>query len=248
MALPPNAGVNLLAFDTSTAGTLVVARSAGGALAERRHIPGDGERPAHTTLGLVLAAQALDELGLTWADLDRVGIGVGPGSFTGLRAGLSAAAGLARRLAIPLVASTATELLAVGAVARAGARPLLTVVDGRRRELFVERWTHAAAASDAPLAARSASGITVARRSELAERLGGLADWLVVGDGAVLERDALLALGAEVPDPSDPVHQLSAEALATLTAIGVPQDADAVRPAYGRDADAVPTAQRPSPR
>ena len=236
--------MNLLAIDTSSAGTLVVAQRAGGALAERRHVPGDGERPAHTTLGLVLAAQALDELGLTWNDLERVGVGTGPGSFTGLRAGLAAAAGLARRLDIPLIGVTATALLAAGTAARAGDRPLLTVVDGRRRELFVERWTSAAPTGDGPLAARSGGGIDVVRRADAAERFGSLHGWLVVGDGALLERDALLDLGADVPDPTDPAHALSPEALAALTAIGEPTPADAVHPTYGRDADAVPTAQR----
>lgn len=238
--------MNLLAIDTSSAGTLVVARSASGALAERRHEPGQGERPAHTTLGLVLAAQALDELGLAWTDLDRVGVGTGPGSFTGLRAGLAAAAGLARRLEIPLVGVTATALLAAGATARAADRPLLTVVDGRRRELFVERWTLAAPHGPGPLAARSSGGIEVVRRAELAARLEHLAGWLVVGDGAVLERAALLGLGAEVPEPTDPAHQLGGHALAALTADGAPEHPDAVRPTYGRDADAVPTAQRPA--
>lgn len=236
--------MNLLAIDTSSAGTLVVARSASGAIAERRHEPGEGERPAHTTLGLVLAAQALDELGLAWTDLERVGVGTGPGSFTGLRAGLSAAAGLARRLGIPLVGITAPELLAAGATVRAGDRPVLTVVDGRRRELFVERWTLAAPHGDGPLASRNGAGIDVIRRADVAARLEHLAGWFVVGDGALLERDALLALGADVPEPGDPAHQLSGHALADLTATGAAQPADAIRPTYGRDADAVPTAKR----
>lgn len=226
--------MNLFAIDTSSAGTLVVARSASGALAERRHTPGEGDRPAHTTLGLVLAAEALGELGLAWTDLQRVGVGTGPGSFTGLRAGLSAAAGLARRLDVPLVPVTATALLAAGAGPEAGERPLLTVVDGRRRELFVQRWNAGAATRE----------IEVVRRAGLAEALGDLHGWLVVGDGALLERDALLTLGADVPDPADPAHELRGAPLAELTATGEGADADAVRPTYGRAADAVPTAQR----
>ncbi|MBO9533491.1 MAG: tRNA (adenosine(37)-N6)-threonylcarbamoyltransferase complex dimerization subunit type 1 TsaB [Solirubrobacteraceae bacterium] len=234
--------MNLLAIDTSSSGTLVVAQRADGALAERRHVPGEGERPAHTTLGLVLAAEALAELGLEWNDLERVGVGTGPGSFTGLRAGLSAAAGLARRLGIPLVGSTATEILAAGATAQARDRPVLTVVDGRRRELFVERWLPAG--GDGALAGRTGGGIGVVRRPEVTAELGALEGWLVIGDGALLEREALLGLGADVPEPADAAHQLSASALAALIAAGTPQDPDAVRPTYGRDADAVPTAQR----
>ncbi|MEH3054129.1 MAG: tRNA (adenosine(37)-N6)-threonylcarbamoyltransferase complex dimerization subunit type 1 TsaB [Patulibacter minatonensis] len=225
--------MNLLAFDTSSAGTLVVAQRSDGAIAERRHAPSGGERPAHTTLGFPLAAEALADLGLRWDDLARIGVGTGPGSFTGLRAGISAAAGLARRLDVPLIGSTATAILAAGAQAAAEQRTVLAVVDGRRREVFVERW-----------AAGEGAGIQVFRRPELADTLGTVDGWLAIGDGALLEREALLGLGADVPEPGDPLHQLGGAALAALTAAGAPTSADDVRPTYGRAADAVPTAQR----
>ncbi|MFT4034731.1 MAG: tRNA (adenosine(37)-N6)-threonylcarbamoyltransferase complex dimerization subunit type 1 TsaB [Patulibacter sp.] len=241
--------MNLLAIDTSSSGTLVVARSADGRLAQRAHRPGAGQRPAHTTLGLSMAADALDELRLAWADLARVGVGIGPGSFTGLRAGLSAAAGLARRLSIPLIGVTATELLAAGAAASAGDRPILAVVDGRRRELFVQRWARIGSgprttgASDPPAGWRGGP-LQVVSRADLTDVIGQLGGALAVGDGALLERDALLALGADVPGPDDLRHRLAAEPFAALVEAGAPADADTVRPAYGRDADAVPTAQR----
>jgi tRNA threonylcarbamoyladenosine biosynthesis protein TsaB len=225
--------MNLLAFDTSSAGTLVVAQRADGSIAERRHDPAGKERPAHTTLGFPLAAEALEELGLTWADLDRIGVGTGPGSFTGLRAGISAAAGLARRLDVPLIGSTATAILAAGARDHAADRSLLTVVDGRRRELFLQSFTLGEATSE----------LYVLPRSDLGQ-LGDLSGWLAIGDGALLERDAFLERKYEVPEPGDPLHRLSGAALAHLTATGEPTSADAVHPTYGRDADAIPTAQR----
>lgn len=229
--------MKLLAIDTSSASTIVVAAD-GDRLAQHRHDPGDGGRPQHTSLGLVLAAEALTDLGLAWDDLERIGVGVGPGSFTGLRSGLSAAAGLARRLGIPLVPVTAHAILDHGARTAPGAgTQVLSVVDGRRRELFVAR--RDAAERDPS----DASGITVVGREAL-DGLGDLHDWLAVGDGALLEAGRLASLGADVPPLGDPRHGLAATSLAALTAAGVPHGADAVRPAYGRRPDAIPTAER----
>lgn len=253
--------MKLVAFDTSTASTIVVAAD-GDRIVGRRHDPIGRERPQHTTAALALALEALDELGLAWSELDRVGVGVGPGSFTGLRSGLSAAAGLARRLAVPLVPVSATALLArgagyreagagVGEFARAGnaIQGVLAIVDGRRGELFTQAFPAAVAvdiveARSESVAPPVPADLTVLRRDAVAG-LPSLDGWLVVGNGALLERDAFLALGADVPEPDDTRHVGQSEHLAALTAAGTGEPADAVRPAYGRGADAVPTAQRP---
>jgi tRNA threonylcarbamoyladenosine biosynthesis protein TsaB len=226
--------MNVLGIDTSTSATIVVA-SAGDRVVVHRHDPIGRDRPRHTTDALPMAAAALAELGLGWNDLERIGVGIGPGSFTGLRSGLSAAAGLARRLAIPLVGVTSPQQLHHAVrTARGADVPMLAVVDGRRQELFVERF----------VPGEPERGVEVVRRDAVAslDRLDG---WLVVGDGALLEPDAFVALGADLLAADDPLHRLDGHALAALTRTGVPQPADAVRPAYGRDADAVPTAQRP---
>lgn len=228
--------MKLLAIDTSSPATIVVAAS-GDALAERRHQPVGRERPQHTTSSLVLAEQALNELTIGWGQLDRVGVGIGPGSFTGLRSGLSAAAGVARAAGIGLVAVSTTAQLEHGArAAFPDAATVLAVVDGRRGELFAERF-------EAP---GQGGGVQRIARGELA--LLGSSDALVIGDGALLEREALLALGFTVPAAADPVHQLAGGALAALTAAGTAQSPDLVRPAYGRAPDAIPTAEREAAR
>lgn len=52
---------------------------------------------------LLLLEDVLADAGLGWADLHRIGVGVGPGNFTGIRISVSAARGLAMGLAIPAI-------------------------------------------------------------------------------------------------------------------------------------------------
>ena len=60
--------------------------------------------------------EMLTEAGKSWRDLDAIGVGVGPGNFTGIRIAVSAARGLALGLAVPAVGVTGCE-------ARAGLAP-----------------------------------------------------------------------------------------------------------------------------
>ncbi|WP_312526787.1 tRNA (adenosine(37)-N6)-threonylcarbamoyltransferase complex dimerization subunit type 1 TsaB [Paracoccus sp. (in: a-proteobacteria)] len=61
-----------------------------------------------------LLHEVLAEAGKSWRDLDVLGVGTGPGNFTGIRIAVSAARGLALALKIPAIGITATEALAMG--------------------------------------------------------------------------------------------------------------------------------------
>ncbi|HEX2086509.1 MAG TPA: tRNA (adenosine(37)-N6)-threonylcarbamoyltransferase complex dimerization subunit type 1 TsaB, partial [Solirubrobacteraceae bacterium] len=87
--------MKLLAFDTATPST-AVALVAAGVRAERRHDPDPGERPGHAAQLLPLAARLLEDAGLAFRDLDRIAVGTGPGTFTGLRIGVATARALAQ--------------------------------------------------------------------------------------------------------------------------------------------------------
>ncbi len=61
-----------------------------------------------------LLEEVLTAGGATWADLTRIGVGVGPGNFTGIRIGVSAARGLALALEIPSIGVTSFEVISSG--------------------------------------------------------------------------------------------------------------------------------------
>ena len=76
-----------------------------------------GRRPVHATALLVEVEQAARALG-GWGEVDRIAVGVGPGSFTGLRIGVSSARALAQALGCELVAVSTLAALGEGMAER----------------------------------------------------------------------------------------------------------------------------------
>lgn len=111
----------ILAFDTSAAHCAAALLSGDTILAQRAEAMTRGQ--AERLMPLLL--DMLDEANTTWRDLSAIGVGVGPGNFTGIRIGVSAARGLALGLDIPAVGVSgcqvrslnlpATELAAIPA-------------------------------------------------------------------------------------------------------------------------------------
>jgi len=85
-----------------------------------------------------MAAAVLMEAGITATQLDLVAVTVGPGSFTGIRAGLALAHGIALAANIPVVGVTIGEALAEALPALDG-RTLWCAIDSRRGRVFLER-------------------------------------------------------------------------------------------------------------
>ncbi|MCA9643105.1 MAG: tRNA (adenosine(37)-N6)-threonylcarbamoyltransferase complex dimerization subunit type 1 TsaB [Myxococcales bacterium] len=81
-----------------------------------------------------LLEQCMAETGWSRGSLDRIAVGIGPGSFTGLRVGIALAQGIALGLGRPLVGIGSLEALA----AEAPGVLRVALIDARRGELFVQ--------------------------------------------------------------------------------------------------------------
>ena len=215
--------MNLLALDTATPATAVALLPAG---LERLHVPDAGERPGHASQLLPLANELLGEAGLAFTDLDRIAVGTGPGTFTGLRIGVATARGLAQAANAELVGVSTLRALAERAREDHRDGPVLAVLDARRGEAFAALYD-----GDEELSPPAAM---------TPELLAGLVrpSALAVGDGAVRFRAVLEPSGAVVPDDGSPLHTVSALTLARLAGRAGAADRESVVPDYLRLPDA----------
>ena len=228
----------VLGFDTATAATAVAllddAGPGGGAgpAAERRHEPAPGERPGHAAQLLALAAELLGDAGLRFADVDRIAVGLGPGTFTGLRIGVATARALAQSTGAELVG--VSTLRALAAEAEPGAPAgygVLAVIDARRGEAFAAGWR----AGEPVIGQVALAPQPLAR---LVADEGGR--WLAVGDGALRFREDLEDAGCTVPPDGSGQHGVSARAICRLARQAPMGTArDLVIPDYLRPPDAV---------
>jgi tRNA threonylcarbamoyladenosine biosynthesis protein TsaB len=153
-----------LAIDTSLATGSVAAAAAGRGL--EIALPVAGEHARRIAAALEEAAN-----GLSWrvGDVELVGVVRGPGSFTGLRVGLSTAKAVAWASGAALVGVSGFDVVArrTARLMNAAAEPLHLAYDAGRGELFV---AEAVPAADAP------TGYALST-----PRLVGAADWLAAG-------------------------------------------------------------------
>lgn len=100
----------------------------------------DLEGQNHATRLAPFVSRCLDELARKELKLDAVAVSIGPGSYTGLRIGLSLAKGLCFGLGIPLIAVSTLKILAVKAMFRSfdyeGDEALVPMIDARRMEVY----------------------------------------------------------------------------------------------------------------
>jgi len=190
-----------LAFDTATG-------AATSALVDDGEVLGERVSRAQTLLEDVDAL--LRQAGVHPTDLDRLAVGLGPGSFTGVRIGLAVARGLALSLELPGAGISTLDALA------AGAPDAVPVIDAKRREIFT-------VVDGEP---------RVLTPQELPIRDGAVC----VGDGALRYRSLLEERGAFVPPDDDERHLPRARFHAELAGEAGP--VDELEPLYLRVPDA----------
>ena len=227
--------MRILAIETPTIEVGAAVADESGPLASVTARP--GRRQAETLHPAI--ADACRIARVTPAELDAIAVDIGPGLFTGLRVGVAAAKALAGALGLPVVTATSLEVLR--AACPRGIGTVIPVIDMRRGEVA---WL---------MPASPATEVRVGSPTELATELAGLAGLaglavgvgpvLFVGDGALRHRELLER--ALVPAPVFGGTELAAPPVASLAVLAIAAmkdgrccDPAAVRPFYGREADA----------
>lgn len=214
----------VLALDTGSerCAAALLDRADGAILARADPVIGRG----HAERLMPLVETVLAEAQARWSDIARIGVGVGPGSFTGIRVALAAAHGLRLSLGCPLVGISSLEALAEPH--RDGGSPVLAVQDAKRGEVYAALFAQDGTCLASPAA------LAPAALADFVREWGGCL--LLVGSGAGI---AFGELGADRARIASEDGAPDIAALARLASEGRPDGE--VRALYLRGADARPS-------
>lgn len=222
----------VLGLDTAEGGCSAALCEAGTVLAAERAVMARG----HAEALAPMVARVLGSAGLAPGRIGRLGVTVGPGTFTGLRVGLAFARGMALVLGVPLVGVTSLAALAAAARRTCPDHAVLASFEARRDELYVQLLGPSGAPETEPELLSFASAVG---RGRAALGQGRLA---LAGTGTDRLAEALpgaVPTAVRVPD---------AREVAELAAVGDPAR-HPPRPLYLRPPDAaLPVLRPPEPR
>jgi tRNA threonylcarbamoyladenosine biosynthesis protein TsaB len=220
--------VTLLGLDTSTsAASACVLRGDGEAFEVTPPAERLGRPPAHATELMPAVADVMERADVSWSELRAIAVGVGPGTFTGLRIGVATARALATAASLPLRRVSSLAALAAGIE-----QPLkLPLIDARRGEVFAalfegerEQWSPFATSPHDLLARIQEDGVTP----------------LAAGDGSLRFRGMLEEAGIRVEPEDSEAHVVSALQICRLGESAQDESPEAVLPEYLREPDAKP--------
>ncbi|MGL5948722.1 MAG: tRNA (adenosine(37)-N6)-threonylcarbamoyltransferase complex dimerization subunit type 1 TsaB [Aeromonas sp.] len=189
--------MKILAVDTATeacSAALLCVDEAGN---ERVYARWEEAPRDHTKKILPMVQSVLDEAGVRLTELSAIAFGQGPGSFTGVRIGISVAQGLAFGVDVPLIGISTLAAMAQGAWAQHNACQVLAAIDARMDEVYLGAYQLSAGVMQ-PLQTE-----VVSRPDELAaqwlpqgEPLAGV--WHSAGTGFDVYAEPLSALACQV--------------------------------------------------
>ncbi|OSP56077.1 tRNA (adenosine(37)-N6)-threonylcarbamoyltransferase complex dimerization subunit type 1 TsaB [Pseudoruegeria sp. SK021] len=207
----------VLGFDTSGPHCIAALIQGDRVLGERSEamVKGQAERL------IPLLEDLLAEAGLIWRELDGLGVGIGPGNFTGIRISVAAARGLALSLRRPAIGVSTLEAAAHGLT-----RPVLSCADARKDMMYLQLFDGSA---DNP-------AILVAQDDPIFQSYP--AHLACVGDAAsrAAERTGGPVLTAALP---------LAQTIARIASSRLGDPATRPSPLYIRNADAAPARDLP---
>jgi tRNA threonylcarbamoyladenosine biosynthesis protein TsaB len=219
---------SLLGIDSSTAASAACVLRADGEVFEHAPDPAAlSAPPAHARELMPAVAAVMERAALGYGDLAAIAVGVGPGTFTGLRIGIATARALASANRLPLRPVSSLAALAAGI----DGAPALPVIDAKRGEVFSALfdgeepvWPPFAAAPEELAGRVRESGFTP----------------LAAGDGSVRFRGVLEAAGIRVMPDGSRSHVVRALHVCHLAAGAQDMRPEAVLPDYLRAPDAKP--------
>jgi len=184
-----------------------------------------GKGHAEVLMGYI--ERALDEAGTSFAEIGRIAVNVGPGSFTGVRIGVSAARGFALALGCPAIGVTAFEALAVEARDANPGKPVLVAIDAHRGEIYAQLFGADGKPAGEPLAGQPDDVLAL-----LSQASQGL---VITGSAAPIINETL----GQKPFPV--VSQAATGSIETIARIAAGRaPGEAPKPLYLRGADAKP--------
>lgn len=182
---------------------------------------------------LPMISKVMADAGLSFSELDRIGVSIGPGSFTGTRICIAAARAFALATRVPLVGLSSLAVMAAGAAEQAqrlgaGDRPILIAVDVRREEAACQLFAPSGLiALSAPCLLATAQAADIVRTSR--PFVAGSAAAAVV-EAAGADCGAIAGLPGLLPDARSGVILVQSTLETTAT----------VEPLYLRPPDAKP--------
>lgn len=218
----------VLGLDTATGDATVAVTAGDDLLFEDRAEPAPDGMPRHAASLLEMVDRAIAAAG-AWERVGLLAVGLGPGTFTGLRIGVSTARALAQARGLEIAGVSSLVALARG-IGGPPERPRLALIDARRREAFAGLYGAGGETIWEPF---------VAGPEALAERITELgAPPIAAGDGSLRFRQELEVAGADIPPEADPVHRMAARHVCALADPADSMRPEQAKPIYLRRPDA----------